>query len=125
MIICISAELEDSHILELSKRITSKQELMNLGIKGLNLPRHTIQSAVYNNKDCIQDAAHAVISDWAQKHETKSMAYENIIASLQKCKMNQLASEMRQWAESAAFTEDISQQSKFKVFFKKILLHLS
>ena len=73
---------------------------------------------MYNNKDCIQDAAHAVISDWAQKHETKSMAYENIIASLQKCQMNQLASEVRQWAEVAAFKEDISQQSKFNFFLK-------
>ena len=89
---------------------------MNLGIKGLNLPRHTIQSAVYNNKDCIQDAAHAVISDWALQYETKSMAYVDIIASLQKCKMNQLASEMRQWAEGVAFTEDISKQSKFNFF---------
>ena len=118
MIICISAELEDSHILELSRRITNKQELMNLGIKGLNLPRHTIRSALYKNKDCIQDAAHAVISDWALQYETKSMAYVDIIASLQKCKMNQLASEVRQWAESAAFIEDISKQSKFNFFLK-------
>ena len=118
MIICISAELEESHILELSRRITNKHELMNLGIKGLNLPRHTIQSAVYNNKDCIQDAAHAVISDWALQHKTKSLAYVDIIASLQKCKMNQLASEMRQWAEGAAFMEQISKESKFKFFLK-------
>ena len=89
---------------------------MDLGIKGLNLPSHTIQSAVYNNKDCIQEAARAVISDWALQYETKSMAYVSMIAGLQKCKMNQLASEMRQWAESAAFTEDISKQSKFKFF---------
>ena len=89
---------------------------MDLGIKGLNLPRHTIQSAVYNNKDGIQEAAHAVISDWALQYETKSMAYVDIIAGLQKCKMNQLASEMRQWAEGAAFTKDISKESKFKFF---------
>ena len=118
MIICILAELEDSHILELSKRISNKQELMNLGIKGLNLPRHTIQLAVYNNKDCIQDAAHAVLSEWALQHKTKSLAYVDIIASLQKCKMNQLASEMRKCTEGVAFTEDISKQSKFKFFLK-------
>ena len=86
---------------------------MNLGIKGLNLPRHTIQSAVYYNKDYIQDAAHAVISEWALQCRDHSVAYRNMIAGLQKCKMTDLATELRQWAEGEAFTEQISKQSKF------------
>ena len=116
MIIRISAELEDAHVLELSTRITNKQELMNLGINGLNLPRHTIQAALYNHRNNITDAAYAVISDWALQYKTKSEAYVDIIAGLQKCKMNQLASEMRQWTEGAAFTEQLSKQSKFNFF---------
>ena len=113
MIIHISAELQDVHILQLSTKITNLQELMNLGINGLNVPRHTIQSALYNNRHNINDAAHAVISDWALQYETKSMAYVNIIAGLQKCKMLQLATELRQWAEGEAFTDHISKESKF------------
>ena len=97
---------------------------MNLGIKGLNLPRHTIQSAVYYNKDYIQDAAHAVISEWAFQYRDHSVAYINMIAGLQRCKMTHLATELRQWAEGEAFTEQISKQSKFKSFEKNIL-HLS
>ena len=116
MIIRISAELEDSHVLELSTRITNQQELMNLGINGLNLPRHTVQSAVYNNRNSIQDAAYAVISGWALQHKTKSKAYVNIIPCLQKCKMTQLATELRKWVEGATFTEQISKESKFHFF---------
>ena len=97
---------------------------MNLGINGLNLPRHTIQSAVYNHRDNIKDAAHAVLSEWALQHKTKSMAYASMIAGLQKCKMIQLATELRQWAEGEAFTEQISKQSKFDVFLKNIIPHL-
>ena len=88
---------------------------MNLGINGLNVPRHSIQSAVYNHRDNIKDAAYAVISEWALQYETKSMAYVNIIAGLQKCKMLQLLTELRQWAEGEAFTEQISKESKFNI----------
>ena len=85
---------------------------MNLGINGLNVPRHTIQSVVFN----IKDAAHAVLSEWALQYKTKSKAYVNIIAGLQKCKMLQLLTELRQWAEGEAFTDQISKQSKFDFF---------
>ena len=114
MIIRISAELEDSHILELSTRIISTQDLLNVGINGLNLPRHTIQSAVHNHKDSIQEAAYIVLTTWANQQETTAEAYINIIAGLKQCKMNQLATELRQWVEGAAFTEQISKESKLE-----------
>ena len=107
-----TAELEDFHVVELSTRITSAQELLNLGIKGLNLPRHSIQSALYNHKDSIQDAAYTVISDWVKQYQHASEAYFNILASLQKCKMNQLASQLREWAEGPYSTWLITKESK-------------
>ena len=105
--------LEDSHILELSTRITSTPDLLNIGINGLNLPRHTIQSAVHNHRDSIQEAAYTVLTSWANQQETKTEAYLNIIAALKQCKMNQLATELRQWVEGTAFTEQLSKESKF------------
>ena len=107
--------LEDYHILELSTRITNQQELMNLGINGLKLPRHTIQSALYNHKGCIQDAANDVLSTWAQRYETPSEAYVNILAGLAKCKMNHLASQLREWSVGVASTWPISNERKSNI----------
>ena len=106
--------LEDSHILELSTRISSTQDLLNVGIYGLNLPRHTIQSAVYNHKDSIQEAAYTVLTTWANQQETKAEAYLNIITAFKKCKMNQLATELRQWVDGEAFTEQLSKERMLK-----------
>ena len=110
----ILAMLEDSHILALSTRITNLQELMNLGINGLNLPRHIIQSAVYNSKDSIHDATIDVLSSWVKQQANMSEAYVNILASLEKCKMTQLATQLREWAEGTADTCQTSKESKLK-----------
>ena len=102
--------------------ISNQQDLMKLAINGLKLPRDTVQSALYNNRNSIQDAAYAVISDWALQHRTKSKAYENIIASLQKCEMIHLAIELRQWAEGAASMEQISEKSELNLL-KFVSIH--
>ena len=114
--------LEDSHVHELSTRITNQQDLMNLGINGLKLPRHTIQSALYNHRDSIQGAAYAVILDWMKQQDTRTEAFANIIDCLQKCKMNQLATELWQWAEGAVLTQ-ISSESKFVIQMYFIVGH--
>ena len=113
MIIHISAELEDAHVLELSKKFTNLQDLRTLGINGLNLPMETIDAALYDNRDRIQDMAYSVLSEWAKQQQTKSKAFANIIACLRKCQMIELANELRQWVEGEAFTEQISKESKF------------
>ena len=106
---------------KLSTRITDRQELLNLGIIGLQLPRHIIQSALYNDRNSIQDAAFTVISDWVKQQKTRSEAYANITGCLQKCKMKQLATELRQWVEGAVPTE-ISREGKFLKFVSSDLL---
>ena len=42
----MATELTDEHLLNLPKRITGEEQLMDLGIKVLDLPRRTIQSAL-------------------------------------------------------------------------------
>ena len=90
--------------------MTSEQDLMNLGIKGLNIPRHKIQSTIHD-KDSINDAAHHVISTWVGQQNNRSEAYLNLISGLQKCRMNQLASELKQWVEGAVDIHMISEDS--------------
>ena len=112
----ISALLKDSHVLELSTRLTSTQDLLNLGINGLKLPRHTIQSAVHNHKDSIQDAAYDVLTKWANQQDNESAAYANITAALDKCQMNQLAAELRNWVEIKDDEGPITQEGVVTIF---------
>ena len=87
---------------------------MHLGINGLKFRRHTIQSAVHNHKDSIQEAAYTVLTTWANQQENVVKAYSNTVTALRKCKMNQLASELRQWVEGEAHTSQISEESMLK-----------
>ena len=58
---CTVDTLEDSHVLNLSQRITSEQELRDLGTKALKVPEHIINTALYNHRTSINDAAHDVL----------------------------------------------------------------
>ena len=54
--------LEDSHVLHLSQRITSEQHLRDLGTRALGVKQHIIDTALFNYRTCIQDAAYNVLS---------------------------------------------------------------
>ena len=97
---------------------------MNLGITGLGIRRHIIQSAVYNHKGSIQDAAHDVLSNWVLQFESEMEAYQNLVKGLHKCKMNQLAAEVRQWVEGGLDSQHISDESKY-ISYKYLSKYLS
>ena len=86
---------------------------MNLGINGLEMPQDMIHSAVYNHKGSIKDAAHDVLSDFVRRFESKMDAYKYLMRGLHKCKMNQLAAEVRQWVEGGWDSQQISDESKY------------
>ena len=97
---CFNAgSLEGSHLLELSKRVQSKGQLMDLGIKGLKLPGFKIQSALYDHKDSIQAASYEVIRHWSQQHANRHEAYATLLTGLKKAQMYQLAGEVQMWVE--------------------------
>ena len=85
-------------MLELSKRITGEEELMNLGIKVLGLPDFLIKTALYNKKE-IQFATYDVLSNWLQQQNNRREAFIKIHAGLIRAEMNQLATELKQWVE--------------------------
>ena len=91
-----TGSLEDSHILNLSEKITSDEELMKLGVKGLELPDFKIKSALYDNKH-IQSAAYEVLSAWRKQYESSQEAFQNLIAALVKVEMKQLVAELQEW----------------------------
>ena len=60
--------LEDTHVWELAKRITSEKKLRDLGLNILRLPRYLIDSALNNNKT-IELAAYETLETWREKQE--------------------------------------------------------
>ena len=87
--------------MELSKRITSESELMNLGIRVLKQPEFIIKTALYNKKE-IQKATYEVLSTWEKQQNSLQEAYINLHAGLKKNQMIQLAAELRQWVEGVS-----------------------
>ena len=99
MFLCDTGSLEDVHILDLSKRITTGDELKEFGIKVLKLPGFKIKSALYDHSNSIQAAAYDVISSWVQLQSSRQEAYTTLREGLKEAKMHQLATEVQQWIE--------------------------
>ena len=59
-------------------------ELRDLGTKVLKLPQFVIDTALYNHRTDINEAAHVVVSTWCQQLENQQEAYDILQAELQK-----------------------------------------
>ena len=90
--------LDDSHVLELSRRITSETELLNLGINGLRLREYVIDAAMYRHPKEIQNAAHDVLTEWVKRQSNRVDAYHSLLKCLKQCEMNELARDLRKLA---------------------------
>ena len=110
----IAGSLTDAHVLELSKRITSEEELMDLGIKVLGLPEFVIKTALFDNREKLQAATHELLSRWLKQQNNRLEAYMNLQVGLRKCRMNQLAMELKQWVEGT--TADIALTAEEREF---------
>ena len=94
----LSDELDDAHVLELSRRITSESELLNLGINGLRLREYIIDAALFRHPKDIQDAAHYVLREWVKRQSNRVDAYHSLLKCLKQCEMNELARDLRKLA---------------------------
>ena len=77
-ILFVSDSLQDEHVLDLSKRITNGEELMDFGIKCLGLPDFKIKTAMYDHSDSIQAATYELLSTWMKKQTDRQEAYKNL-----------------------------------------------
>ena len=107
------AGLTDEHIVNLSKRITSQSELVELGVRGLNLPEFIIDAAIYNKNE-IQDATREVLQTWVKQQTNREESLVKLQTGLQKCEMNSLVAELRLWTEGR--TEALSET---RMYFKQ------
>ena len=113
----MAAELTDKRLLNLSKRVTSEGQLMDLGIKVLDLPRDAIQSALYDKKE-IQPAAFKVLHSWHQKHENAEEAFIKLRMSLRQNRMNLLAAELSSPGQGCRIPSKLSEHSMFVLFIR-------
>ena len=97
--VLVSVCLTDDHILELSKRISTKEQLMDFGIKVLKHRKDAITRALSDNQEKLQPATHELLSGWREKQSSQQKAYVTLHAGLKKCEMNQLAAELKRWVE--------------------------
>ena len=96
---CNTDSLEDVHLLDLSKRITTGEELTDLGIKVLKLPDFRIRAALYDHKKSIQAATQDVIHSWLLQQSNRQEAYTALHTGLKEAKMHQLAGELQLWVK--------------------------
>ena len=113
----ISGSLLDEHILELSKRIPSGLELVDLGIKVLKLPEYFTNAALYNFNNSIQEAAYHLLSMWFRGQTNGQQAYTNLYSALKEGNMGQLAGLVKQMVEGLVDTSPVSAESKYRSKF--------
>ena len=97
-----SVSLADSAVLDLSKRIISEAELVELGVNLLKLPEYTIQAALHDKKK-IQSATYELLRTWlhaqTDRQTDRREAYTVLNAALRAAGMHQLVGLLRQWVE--------------------------
>ena len=83
-----SPELTDIHVLKLSTKITSANELKNLTITGLNLDHSMVENHIINNPNDIQSAAYDLLNEWKKSQLSSRIAFQNLCEALKRSDMN-------------------------------------
>ena len=109
----ISGQITDSSVVELSQRITCESELIDLGINVLNLPEHTVQSALYEKKET-QSAAFKLLTTWLHQQTSRHDAYNTLHSALKKADHNELAAQLKRWVEGFSVHSPLSRESKYQ-----------
>ena len=78
--------LTDARLLELSKQLF-KEDVMDLGIKGLGIPELTIERHFQNNPNNIQQAVYVNLRQWRRSQKNATVALENICKALRDADM--------------------------------------
>ena len=106
-----SVLLTDSALLNLSKRITSEAELMDLGVNALKLPDFILQAAMYDKKE-IQSAAHEILRTWLSEQTNRQEAYTTLCAALRRCEKKELCALLKQSVEGREVEAGLTPERK-------------
>ena len=109
----IHAYLTDDHINRLSQRLTDSGQLRSLAYSGFRLEHHQIEPIMHNRSNDIQSAAHEVIHTWLKQQKNRDEAFIKMLAALQECKMEMLATNLKQWANQMGSEICITEKSTY------------
>ena len=97
--------------MDLSHRITSRKDLLEVGVKVLKLPDCKIQTALCDHKD-IYSATHDVLRSWRKGQNNDQEAYIILKASFRQHGFNNLAAVLDREPTTASAIFTLSQESK-------------
>ena len=86
------------HIWKLAERITSEQQLKDIGLKVLKICDFKIESALTDRTN-INLAAHLALKTWARDQNNRCEAYTNLVSALRSNGFKDLAGKLTQWVE--------------------------
>ena len=82
-------ELTDSHIFEVSERVTRPRDVRRLGVE-LGLPQYAIESLLRNNLSDINEAAYRILQAWYKTQIDKREAFTKLFSALECAEMHHL-----------------------------------
>ena len=80
-------ELTSQMLWKLSGYITSESDIRHLGLIGLKLPGHVIDTTINNNRSEINMAAYKVLHQWEKSQSDLKEAYATLCAALKQSGM--------------------------------------
>ena len=101
--------------MKVADRITSEDDLVNVGVTGLKIPYHKIKSALTNHPKDIQSATHDVLYTWVKSQLSRAEAFEELCTALRKCEMNLLATELETWANKEDTPNTLCEERRYNL----------
>ena len=77
-----SPELGERRIQGLSRRISQKEELRVLAMKGLHMDDYVLDYHLVKNKQNVRGAAYSLLKDWLSMHSNRQVAYARLAEAL-------------------------------------------
>ena len=108
--------LKDAHLLDLSRRITSTNDLEDLGLNILQFDDYQVDNAKCDGKNSINKAAHELLKKWRNNQVTREAAFSNLYRALRNHGWKHLAGLLNQWSNGAV-EQGIDSRFHIKFFF--------
>ena len=81
-------ELTDEMLLNVALEISKRSDVLQLGVKGLDMQINEVETSLQNNKDDITMAMHDVMKTWRASYGDFKVAYVDLSEALKAVKMN-------------------------------------
>ena len=87
-------------LLDVAFEISTKRDVMKLGVKGLKMKTNDVQTSLQNNKDDISMAMHDVLHKWKASQADTRTAYTALCKVLKDVEMNYVTEVVLETSES-------------------------